>query len=97
MNVQYHCDYCDAGFTEDLKEYVKEHEDCCISNPKNKTCHTCEHRKLSMIKENGYHCKLNENTKKHFEHVNKENCNKWYTSNNQILRKLKLSKINENL
>lgn len=40
MKLAYMCDYCGSIFPEDE---IKDHEDNCYHNPKNKTCFTCEH------------------------------------------------------
>ena len=74
----------------------KDALNCCNKNPKNRTCHTCKHTKLSLTRESSYYCKLNEGEKEEYAHVNKQNCNKWDTYDKKLSRKLKLQQINEN-
>lgn len=40
MKVAYICDYCGDIFPENV---IRQHEENCDYNPKNKTCFTCRH------------------------------------------------------
>ena len=46
MKKVWKCDFCTDTNVD--KEKVKEHEDSCVFNPKNKSCHTCEFFEVRM-------------------------------------------------
>lgn len=48
----YQCDYC--KLYKKTKSYVKEHEDKCYLNPKNRACATCKHNVIEIDYEGMY-------------------------------------------
>jgi len=86
MVIAWICDFCKRVGT---KNEIKDHEDCCVFNLKNKTCYTCKYSIEKGALYSGFYkdCKINLN----FEYAKDNgNCKGWEwekdTMNGKILK-----------
>ena len=90
MRILYHCDYCHNHNID--PNLIIEHEKECKKSLAIKTCDSCKHKIINRLRFDEDFCELDWHIKIKFI----ENCKDWKINDNQMLRKFKLEKLNEN-